>query len=89
MNQNPSDIAARRRRVLYRATHRGTFECDLLLGRFAAAWVGTFDEAALTAFEALLDCPDADLLDWISGRAEPPPPYRTPVLEALRKFYAS
>jgi antitoxin CptB len=89
MNQDPRDLTLRRRQALYRATHRGTFESDLLLGRFAAAHIDALDEAALAAFEALLDCDDADLVAWITGQAEPPPVHQTPLFEALRKFHAS
>lgn len=89
MNRDQLDDAARRRRLLYRATHRGTYESDLLVGRFARACIGSLTGEALDDFEALLECSDAELWDWITGRADPPPRHRTPVLEALRKFYAS
>jgi antitoxin CptB len=68
---SPSDI--RRKRLLFRSWHRGTRESDLILGRFADAHLATFDEAELDLYEALLDCADADIFDWVAGRAVPPP----------------
>jgi len=79
-----SDI--RRKRLLFRSWHRGTREADLILGSFAAAYLGRFDAAALDQYEALLDFPDADLLDWISGRAAPPPEHDGEVTRFLLAF---
>jgi len=79
-----SDI--RRKRLLYRSWHRGTREADLLLGGFAEANLPGFDEARLDRYEALLECPDADLFDWIAGRAAPPPEYDHDVTRLLLAF---
>ena len=66
----PTDI--RRKRLLFRSWHRGTRESDLILGRFAEAHLGGFDAGQLDRYEALLECNDADLFDWVSGRTAPP-----------------
>jgi antitoxin CptB len=58
----------RRRRLLYRATHRGTFENDLLLGGFVRDHLDVFTEDDLIALETLMDWPDVDLADWLTGR---------------------
>lgn len=80
----PTDI--RRKRLLFRSWHRGTREADLILGSFADAHLAAFDEAALAEYEALLECPDGDVYDWITGRATPPPEYDTPVTRMLLAF---
>ena len=80
----PSDF--RRKRLLFRSWHRGTREGDLILGGFADAHLGSFDEAQLARYEALLDCPDADLFDWIAGRAVPPPAHDHDVTRLLLAF---
>ena len=67
---SPSEI--RRKRLLFRSWHRGTRESDLILGRFADTHLAGFDEAQLDRYEALLDCADADIFDWFSGRTAPP-----------------
>ncbi len=83
---NPQDT--RRRRLLFRATHRGTFENDLLLGGFIRAHLDTLDDADLTALEALLELPDPDLADWLTGRAPIPPEQDTPMLRRVRAAVA-
>jgi antitoxin CptB len=80
------DPDIRRKRLLYRSWHRGTREADLLLGGFAEAHLAGFDEARLDHYEALLECPDADLFDWIAGRAMPPPEHDHDVTRLLLAF---
>jgi antitoxin CptB len=82
-------IEIKRKRLRYRSWHRGTRESDLILGRFADAHLAAFDETRLARWEALLDCADADLYDWVSGRALPPPAHDHDVLELLRRFTAA
>ena len=80
------DDELRRKRLLFRAWHRGTREADLILGSFAEAHLGEFDHARLDQFESLLDCPDADLFDWINRWTAPPPAYDTEVTRLLLAF---
>ena len=55
------DLAMRRRRALYRATHRGSKELDFLLGRFAEASVARMTEIEIVVFERLIEVPDPDI----------------------------
>jgi len=64
---------ARRRRLLFRATHRGTHETDLLIGGFVRARLDGFSEEELDVLEAVIELPDVDLADWLSGRRPIPP----------------
>ena len=63
-----ASLDPRRRRLLYRATHRGTQENDILFGGFVRRHIMTFKEGELAAVEALLDVPDNQLADWLTGR---------------------
>ncbi|WP_333672384.1 succinate dehydrogenase assembly factor 2 [Elioraea tepidiphila] len=74
---------ARRRRILYRARHRGTHETDLLVGGFVAERIGAMDDAGLASLEAVLDLPDPDLFDWLTGRRAVPAEAETPLLRAM------
>jgi antitoxin CptB len=76
----------RRKRLLFRSWHRGTRESDLILGRFADAHLAGFDDGQLDRYEALLDCADADIFDWVSGRAEPPAEHDHDVTRCLVSF---
>jgi antitoxin CptB len=74
---------ARRRRLLFRARHRGTQETDLLLGGFVAAEIDRMDEAELALLEAVLEFPDVDLFDWLTGRRPVPPEAASPLFERM------
>jgi antitoxin CptB len=74
----------RRRRLLFRATHRGTAENDLMIGEFVRAQLDTMTEADIEALEALMDLPDVDLADWLTGRRPIPPADATPMLLRMR-----
>jgi antitoxin CptB len=76
----------RRKRLLFRSWHRGTRESDLILGRFADAHIDGLNEAQLDRYEALLDCADADIFDWVSGRAAPPLEHDHDVTRLLISF---
>ena len=78
--------ASRRKRLLFRCRHRGTQENDLLLGSFAETYLATFDGAQLERLEALLECSDPDLFNWVVGRRAPPPQYDHDVMHLLRSF---
>ena len=45
-------LDVRRRRLLFRAWHRGIKEMDLIMGRFSDAHVGDLSEHELGEFEA-------------------------------------
>lgn len=75
-----------RRRLLYRAQHRGFKEADIVIGQFAAAHLAGMTAAEVAAFEALLEVPDQELYAWIIGRSEAPENYRGPMLDRLRGF---
>ena len=82
-------LDARRRRLLFRAWRRGVREMDLIMGRFADAYIDQFDETALDDFETLIEAPNVDLYAWVVGDAAAPARYDTPVLRQLIGFHAA
>jgi antitoxin CptB len=80
------DIGMRRRRLRFRAWHRGTKEMDLVFGPYADAHVDGFDAAALDRLEALMDEEDTDLLPWVLGQEKPPAGVDTALLDELARF---
>jgi antitoxin CptB len=76
----------RRKRLLFRSWRRGTRESDLLLGSFAERHVGEWSGAELDGYEALLEASDAEIFDWIAGRAPPPAEQDTDILRLLANF---
>lgn len=77
------DLEARRRRIKYRAWHRGLRELELLLGRFVDARIETLDAEDVAAFEVLLDVPDQVLLDGLMADAPPEPTHDTKLWRAI------
>jgi antitoxin CptB len=84
MTARMTDLDQRRRRILFRATHRGTQETDLLVGGFVAPRLADFTDAELDAIEAVMELPDVDLADWLTGRLPIPPADDSPMLQAIR-----
>ena len=79
------DTEALRRKLQFRAWHRGTREMDLLMGQFADAHLPGFTAEELHQFSDMLSENDPDLYDWYCGRGQPPRGTLTP---ALQKFLA-
>ena len=82
ISESPDPI--RRRRILFRATHRGTYENDLLIGGFVRARLAAFTSEELDALETVMDLPDALLADWLTGRQPIPDEVDGPMLRAMR-----
>jgi antitoxin CptB len=75
----------RRRRLMFRAQHRGTHENDLLIGGFVQARIGAMSEAELDEIEAVMEFPDAELADWLTGRKPIPATADSPMLRRIRE----
>lgn len=84
MNDAAKDIDLRRRRLAFRAHHRGIKEMDLILGRYVDDHLQTLDGERLSMLEALIEVPDRDLYYWISGREPVPAEYDNAVMAELK-----
>lgn len=82
-----ADDGVRRRRLVFRAWHRGTREMDLLMGEFADAHAASLSVDDLDAFEALMEAPDPEVFGWLTGAKPTPPNYDTPLLRQMRAFH--
>jgi len=84
----PDHVApdVRHRRLLFRATHRGTFENDLMIGGFVRAALPGLTDTDVDALEAVLEIQDALLADWLTGRVPIPAEEETPMLRRIRNF---
>ncbi|MBS7539810.1 FAD assembly factor SdhE [Ancylobacter lacus] len=78
----------RRRRILFRAWHRGTREMDLLMGRFADVHLPHLSDTEVAEFERLIEVEDPDLFRWIGGET-PPVEHDTAVFRRFRRFHLS
>jgi len=80
---NEDDLDIRRKRLIYRANHRGIKEMDILIGGFANAALGKLTADELSQFEILLEVPDQDLYAMIVSDAPVPPALDHAVMRAI------
>jgi antitoxin CptB len=82
-----AELDNRRRRILFRAWHRGMKEVDLILGGFAEAKIAELSETELDDFEALLEAQDRDVFGWVTGEFETPPFFATALFQKICSFH--
>jgi antitoxin CptB len=75
-----------RKRLLFRANHRGMQETDRLLGGFADANLGAMTAEQLGRFERLLEESDQDILTWVLEIEAIPANHDHDLLAALIKY---
>lgn len=76
----------RRKRLLWRACHRGTREMDLVLGGFARAHLQALSPAELDEFERLIALEDPMLMGWVVGREPVPARHDSPLVRRILAF---
>jgi len=82
MDNQTIDLETNRRKLLWRATHRGLKELDLVLGGFAKANVAGMGAKELEEFSEIISLPDGDLFGWLMGDG-PAPISRWPMLTRI------
>jgi antitoxin CptB len=87
MNDNLGEIETRRRRLLWRAMHRGMRELDLLLGGFAQMRLQGMNDSELREFEAIVACADTELQDWLLRGVPVPRELLTATMAALLAYH--
>ncbi|HEY1362595.1 MAG TPA: succinate dehydrogenase assembly factor 2 [Xanthobacteraceae bacterium] len=87
MGHSSEGLDARRRKLRFRAWHRGMREVDLIMGCFADSSIAELADAELCEFERLLEVPDRELLAWVTGETAVPAHYDTALLRRLCAFH--
>jgi antitoxin CptB len=82
-----ADLDPERRRILFRAWHRGTREMDLIIGGFADAHLVGFTEQELHDFVHICEASDQDLMSWIVGSVPVKPEFDTPMFHRIKSFH--
>lgn len=75
-----------RKKLLYRANHRGVREMDYVLGGFASRHIDGLNEEQLGAFSDILECSDQDLLRWFTLAQPLPVPVNDKLLDWITQF---
>ena len=75
-----------RKRLLWRAMHRGIKEMDIIVGGFAQQRLANMSTGELALFEVLLEIPDQDLLSWTTAQESVPEKWNSPLLHEMIAF---
>ena len=86
ITRTSADLDPRRRRILFRAWHRGIREMDLVFGQFAETELAGLAEADLDELETIMAEEDNDLLKWITGEKPAPEHFRTPLFGRIASY---
>lgn len=80
------DLETTRKKLLYRATYRGTRELDLLVGGFAKARIAAFTADECREFSTILELPETSLAAWLTGQEAVPQEITSPLMLELLAF---
>jgi antitoxin CptB len=82
----PPEPETRRKRLLWRATHRGIKEMDLILGGFVVKHLDQFSAGDIADLERIMDIPDQDMLSWATKQADVPADQISPLLTRILAY---
>lgn len=86
ITRTSADLDPRRRRILFRAWHRGIREMDLVFGQFADNELADLDDADLDELETIMAEEDNDLVQWILGSRPVPDRYQTALFARIASY---
>ena len=75
-----------RKKILYRASYRGTKEMDILLTSFVKFYLNKFNEDDLLQLEKLLNFEDDVILDFYLNKVSDGPISKNSASKFLKKF---
>ena len=78
-----NDLETYKKKIIYKASHRGSKEMDILLGNFINKYVELFNKNELQQFDLILDSDDDDIYQWILGKSDIPNEYQNRVFSLL------
>lgn len=81
-----TELEERRRRLRFRAEHRGILEADVVIGAFVRSRLAELGGDEIAWFERLLEEPDRQILAWVFGNAPVPAEFDTPLMHAMQKL---
>ncbi|EJF75901.1 succinate dehydrogenase assembly factor 2 [Bartonella alsatica] len=82
-----NQLDARRRRLIFRAWHRGIREMDLIFGHYVDAHIIGMSDKTISQLEYIMSFDDRDLLKWITGEISPPSEVDSPLFRDIINSY--
>lgn len=86
ITRTSADLDLRRRKILFRAWHRGLREMDLVFGQFADNELADLPDGDLDELERIMAEEDNDLVKWILGERDLPDHFRTPLFARISAY---
>ena len=86
MQETQDPFYTMRKRLQWRASHRGIKEMDILVGGFAIQRLPFMSKDELVCFADILDIPDQDLLSWLTNQSEVPVELHSPLLAEMLQY---
>ncbi len=84
--RSSAELSPRRRRILFRAWHRGIREMDLVFGQFADAEIADLPDSDLDELELIMDEQDQDLMRWVIGAEPVPDQFNTALFAKIASY---
>ncbi|WP_375627300.1 MULTISPECIES: succinate dehydrogenase assembly factor 2 [unclassified Bartonella] len=84
VDKNQLDV--RRRRLIFRAWHRGIREMDLIFGHYVDTHITEMNDKTLSELEYIMSFDDRDLLTWITGEVSPPSEVDSPLFRDIANY---
>ena len=75
-----------KKQIIYRSTHRGTKEMDILLGNFVTKYINVLKDSQLNELKKILLIEDDILMKWYFEKKSPNPIFNTHVSKMLKSF---
>ena len=76
-------LDAERRKLLFRSSHRGIKEMDIIFSKFGETVLPDLPDNDLADYQRILELPDDKLFSWATGREEVPDEVRSSLLNQL------
>jgi len=76
-------LDAERRKLLFRSSHRGIKEMDIIFSKFGETVLPDLPDSDLADYQRILELPDDKLFSWATGRETVPEELRSPLLDQL------
>jgi len=86
MTATDKALEHRRKKLKFRAWHRGIKEMDLILGKYADEHLATMSDAEMDIFSHLLKQADDELYTWVSGAKPVPEEFDNDIMKTLKSF---
>ncbi|UTW56601.1 succinate dehydrogenase assembly factor 2 [Kordiimonas sp. SCSIO 12610] len=80
------DLPDRKRRLVFRAWHRGIKELDLIFGNFIEANIDDFNDQDCHWFESIFEEQDHEILEWITKGENVPAKFQGDMMNRLQKL---